>query len=316
MTGDKSMDWLHDYEEELRLVFQESRQIISEFPEPLNSQGISYLDHFNVFKTGSHKNYICYLLPFWLQQGYGLTPGDTRNMSMGNVFLMLYFFIQDDLMDNNQSSAREKLPLANLLYVEFLNIYRTFFPPDSSFWSSFNRYISQWADSVSNENTADYFLNDMIKIAHKAGPLKLSITAALLLSDNDSLVPQAEDLLDQVLLTLQMLDDYEDWEEDLAEGSYNCLLSLTRSHQANGTEPLTQGEVNDFIFTANGLETYAGMAQANHNKVAAYSLNAPHLISFHHVLVSNLQHISSAIEAEKQLLQDGGLNYWLSKNMI
>lgn len=224
------MDWLNDYEEELRLVFQESKKIISEFPEPLNSQGMSYLEHFNVFNAESHKNYICYLLPFWLQKGCGLSAEITRQMSMGNVFFMLYFFIQDDLMDSKESSTYERLPLANLLYVEFLNIYRGLLPNDSSFWTSFNRYITQWADSVSNETTSDYFLNDRIKISYKASPLKLSSTAALLLSGKDSLVPQSEEMIDSVLLTLQMLDDYEDWNEDLSEGSYNCLLSLTRSY--------------------------------------------------------------------------------------
>lgn len=308
------MDWLHDYEEELRLVFQESRSIISKFPEPLNSQGISYLDHFNVFTTGSHKNYICYLLPFWFQKGYNLSPDDTCKMSMGNVFFMLYFFIQDDLIDS-ADSAHAKLPLANLLYIEFLNIYRSYFAPYSSFWSSFNRYISQWADSVSHERERDYFLNDRVKIAHKASPLKLSSTGILLLTGNDSLVAQSEDLIDDVLLTLQMLDDYEDWEQDLAEDNYNCLLSLTRSHLPDNRKILTEGEVKDFIFTTSGLNTYANIAQATHHKLAAYEIDAPHLVSFHQVLVRNLQHISAAIEAEKQILQSGGLYYWLSKNI-
>ncbi|ULO06701.1 hypothetical protein H1230_27535 [Paenibacillus sp. 19GGS1-52] len=308
------MDWLHDFEEELRLVFQESRSIISKFPEPLNSQGISYLDHFNVFTTGSHKNYICYLLPFWFQNGYNLSPDDTRKMSMGNVFFMLYFFIQDDLIDNTDS-AHAKLPLANLLYIEFLNIYRSYFAPYSPFWFSFNRYISQWADSVSHEKEQDYFLNDRVKIAHKASPLKLSSTSILLLSGNDSLVAQAEDLIDDVLLTLQMLDDYEDWEQDLAEDNYNCLLSLTRSQLPDDRKALTEGEVKDFIFTSSGLNAYAKIAQATHNKLTAYEINAPQLISFHLVLVRNLQHISAAIEAEKQILQSGGLYYWLSKNI-
>ncbi|WP_410513678.1 hypothetical protein PaeBR_04380 [Paenibacillus sp. BR2-3] len=149
------MNWFHDYEDELRLVFQGCSQIISQFPEPLNFQGLSYLSHFNVFETGSHKNYICYLLPYWLQESCRLTPGDCRQMSKGNVFLMLYFFIQDDLMDKPITSSPSKLPLANLLYVEFLNIYRFFFPGQSSFWTYFNRYIMEWADSVSNESTQD-----------------------------------------------------------------------------------------------------------------------------------------------------------------
>ena len=311
------MDWLDHYEEELRLVFQESKHIISGFPEPLNSQGLTYLELFNVFNTDSHKNYICYLLPFWLQKGYALPPDDIRKMSMGNVFFMLYFFIQDDLMDSNESSASERLPLANLLYVEFLNIYRSLFPHTSSFWSSFNRYISQWADSVSNENTGDYFLNDRVKIAYKASPLKLSSTAALLLSGNDSLIDQSEAMIDQVLLTLQLLDDYEDWEEDLKNGSYNnCLLSLTRSQLPSHAEKFTPSEVNDFLYTKNGLDTYVEVALNNHSKLVTYNLEAPHLLTFHHMLISNLQQISAAIQAKKEILQNGSLNHWLSKNII
>lgn len=312
------MDWLNDYEDELRFVFQESKRIISEFPEPLNQQGISYLEHFNVFNAESHKNYICYLLPFWLQKGCGLTSEITRQMSLGNVFFMLYFFIQDDLMDSKESSAFERLPLANLLYVEFLKIYRPIFPHDSSFWFSFNRYISEWAESVRNESISDYFLDDRVKVAYKASPLKLSSTAAFILSGKDYLISEAEEIIDAVLLTLQMLDDYEDWKEDLLEGSYNCLLSLARNQLPSERQThslLTPQEVEYFLFTAKGLHTYTQFAQATHNKVTDSSLDAPHLVAFHSMLVNNLQQISDSIEADKQVLQNGGLFYWLSKNI-
>ncbi|AIQ39467.1 hypothetical protein MKX70_00715 [Paenibacillus sp. FSL R7-0312] len=309
------MDWLHDYEDELRLVFQESCTVISAFPEPLNAQGLAYLDQFNVFRAGSHKNYICYLLPFWLQDRCGLSIPLTRQMSVGNVFFMLYFFLQDDLMDSNELSAAQALPLANLLYVEFLNIYRPLFPADSPFWSYFGRYISEWADSVSGEAGGDYFLRDRLRISHKASPLKLTSTAALLLSDQAHLITEAEEMIHGVLLTLQMLDDYEDWEQDLEEGNYNCLLSLARCYGEDDGVPLTKSSVKDFIFTTGGLATYAGTALVNHSTLEAFTLELPHLLSFHQVLVKNLQHMAAAIEAEKQLLQSGGLNYWLTKNM-
>jgi len=310
------MDWLNDYEEELRLVFQESRKIISEFPEPLNVQGLTYLEHFDVFNKDASKNYICYLLPFWLQEGSGLTTEITRQLSLGNVFIMLYFFIQDDLMDSNDASAYEKIPLANLLYNEFMNIYRPLLPTDFYFWSSFNRYITEWANSVSNERTSDYFLNDHIKISHKASPVKLSSTAVLLLSDKASFVPQSEEIIDSVLLTLQMLDDYEDWKEDLAEGSYNCILSLTRSSLPLDHEAIiTSKEVEYFLFTANGLRSYLELAQNTHNKVIALGLNIPHLVQFHSMLIDSLQEISDSIESDKQLLLNGGLHYLLSKNV-
>lgn len=307
------MDWLHDYEEELRKVFEESSVIISGFPESLRSQGLAYLDQFNVFSTGSHKNYICYLLPFWLRSEFGIHPALTRQMSLGNVLIMLYFFIQDDLMDNKESSAADKLPLANLLYIEFLNIYRPLFPPDSLFWSYFKRYIFEWADSVAREAEADNFMNDIIRIAHKASPLKLCSTAVLLLSGHDHLIRDSEDMLHEVLITLQMVDDYEDWEEDLGEGSYNCLLSLAGHQIKVSPGSLTSGQIRDFVFTSGGLAPYVEIAQGNHRRLADYPLKAPHLLAFHYVLLQNLQHIAAAIEAEKQLLQKGGLHYWLSR---
>ncbi|MNC82431.1 hypothetical protein D3C75_1359430 [compost metagenome] len=57
------------------------------------------------------------------------------------------------------------------------------------------------------------------------------------------------------------------------------------------------------------------MALDNHKKLEDCRLNAPHLVSFHQFMVKNLQHMAAAIEAEKQLLQGGGLSYWLSKHM-
>ncbi|MFC3748848.1 hypothetical protein [Paenibacillus sp. GCM10012306] len=309
------MDWLYAYEDELRMVFEDSKRTISAFPEPLQGQGMSYLDHFNVFTAGSHKNYICYLLPFWLRDGYGLPVEVTRQMSRGNVFLMLYFFIQDDLMDSHEFSARLNLPLANLFYVEFLNIYRHLFPTDSPFWSFFSRYISEWADSVSNERTGDYFNNNRVKISHKASPLKLSSTAALLLTGHDEIVPASEAMIDDVLFTLQMLDDYEDWEEDWTTGSYNCLLALAHRHRSDAQNELTLGEVRNFIFTTGGMEIFANIARATDDRLSAYALNAPHLYAFHQLLSESLDQISAAIEEEKRLLQGGGLSYWISKNM-
>ena len=311
------MNWLHDYDEVLRIVFDECRRMISQFPAPVKNQGLSYLDHFNVFVKDSHKNYICYLLPFWFKESCQLTAMDCRQMSIGNVYLMLYFFIQDDLMDTPATSASATLPLANLLYIEFLNIYRTYFPGKAPFWDYFNRYISEWAESVSNEKTQDYFRSESVKVAHKASPLKLSSTAVLLLSGRDSLITQSEEMLEYVLLTLQMLDDYEDWEEDLEDGNYNCLLSLARqglSGDNNDEDKLTPAEVKDFMYTSSGLVSYAQLALTHHTRLLSYTLKVPQLLDFHLFLTTNLQQISTAIESEKKLLQNGGLLYWLSKN--
>lgn len=308
------MDWLQGYEDELRLVFEECRCAIAAFPEPVNARGLAYLDQFNVLQPDSHKNYICYLLPFWLQDCCRLSPDTARRMSAGNVFFMLYFFLQDDLMDNPGASAAQELPLANLLYAEFLKLYLPLFPAGSPFWSCFHRYMAEWAYSVSREADSDYFLNDRIRIAHKASPLKLSSTAALLLADQSSLIAESEEMLHHVLLTLQMADDYEDWEQDLEEGSYNCLLSLVCSSTGLARPELAPAAVRHFIYTLGGLQGYADTAEASHSRLEGFALQVPHLLSFHLGLAENLRQIADGIEAEKQLLQGGGLEYWLSRH--
>jgi hypothetical protein len=281
----------------------------------MSSQGLAYLEQFDVFQAHSKKNYICYLLPFWLQEECSLSTEETITMSAGNVILMLYFFLQDDLMDNRLSSPAELLPLANLLYVEFLELYRPLFPPVSPFWTLFKRYLTEWADSVAGEAADDYYWNDRSMIARKASPLKLSSTAALLLSNQPSLIAASEEMLQEVLITLQLLDDYEDWEEDLAEGSYNCLLSLARHQLQKEDAALTPGEVRDFIWTTGGLALYTATAEGNHERLLTGRLKIRGITAFHLMMVDNLRQISAAVEAEKALLQGGGLQYWLAKNL-
>lgn len=311
------MDWLNDYEQELQAVFHECRVIISGFPEPLNTRGLAYLEQFDVFQARSKKNYICYLLPFWLRRECGLGPRETHIMSSGNVLLMLYFFLQDDLMDNRRSSAAELLPLANLLYAEFLELYRPLFPAGSSFWTYFKRYLFEWSDCVSGESAGDYYYNDRSRIAGKAAPLKLSAIAALLLSGMESSIAAAETAIQEVLITLQLLDDYEDWEEDLAEGSYNCLLAMVRRQlpSRNATDVIEPDEVKAFIYTFGGLRQYAAIAADNHERLLSGAFRISALTAFHQMLADNLRQIAAAIEAEKELLQGGGLQYWLSRHM-
>lgn len=114
-------------------------------------------------------------------------------------------------------------------------------------------------------------------------------------------------MIHTVLLTLQLLDDYEDWEQDLEDGSYNCLLSLVRSCTGIAAgEPLTVAAVKDFIYVAGGFTEYTATAQANHLMLEEAGLQLPLLVSFHLMLVQNLQQIAAAIEAQKQLLLGGG----------
>ncbi|MNL82048.1 hypothetical protein D3C87_2093250 [compost metagenome] len=60
---------------------------------------------------------------------------------------------------------------------------------------------------------------------------------------------------------------------------------------------------------------YAAAAAANHERLISGAFRIPGLTAFHQMLADNLRQIAAAIEAEKMLLQQGGLQYWLSRHM-
>ncbi|TXK80039.1 hypothetical protein [Paenibacillus sp. N3.4] len=308
------MNWFQDHEQELAEVFAEAEQLVSTFPAPLDRLGHAYLAKFDGSKEASTKNYICYLLPFWMKDIAPLQLDSLKKLSLANVFVMLYYFIQDDIMDSTKNEHANKLPLANLFHMQFLSIYREMFPSDSPFWSHYNAYLIEWSEAVTNEPYSDYFNNDISKVAKKASPVKNASAAALLLTHQSHLIPTATRAIELVLITLQMLDDWADWEVDMAEGSYNCLLASLRAHLELPLQPpLSVETVKQHIYVHDFLETYGKMATSHHLQLVRLSLPMSQLIGFHEALVQNLSLGVREIKQGRESLALGGFNYFLSK---
>lgn len=309
------MQWYKGFEEELSEVFAEAEHLISRFPTPLNRLGLAYLDKFHVFKENSSKNYICYLLPFWLKDMANLPSESYKNLALANVFVMLYFFIQDDLMDSIEQQPKEVLPLGNLFYLEFLEIYRRYFPSESVFWIYLNEYVREWSESVTLEKEQDFFQSRIHRVAKKASPVKLASTGALLLADQADQIPMVSSSIDLTLITLQMVDDWMDWEQDLTEGAYNCLLSLIQAERKPlSDQELTAEEVKKSLYIHGSLSRYALMAEANHTHLLDCTVQAPHLLSFHESLLTSLNQDAAKIHKDRNRLALGGFYDWLSKN--
>ena len=210
-----------------------------------------------------------------------LTAEEFNKLSLANVFVMLYYFIQDDIMDAAKGEHASKLPLANLFHVQFLSIYRELFPSNSPFWSYYETYIIEWSKSVTNELQSDYFHNDKMQIAKKASPVKNASTGALLLANQAHLLPAVTAAVEQTLVTLQMLDDWADWEEDLVEGSYNCLLASIRQHlNLTTTDELTPEMVKQQLYVHDYLAVYAKIADSHHEHLLSLSVRMEQIVSF------------------------------------
>ncbi|RUT46729.1 hypothetical protein EJP82_10860 [Paenibacillus anaericanus] len=312
------MQWLSSYEGDLGQAFTKAEHILSGLPTTFSQPALAYLDKFHVLKADSSKNYICYLLPFWLQDNSGVSINDCRNFAVANIFGMMYYHLIDELMDEPEAKSAHQLPLANLIHFEFTQIYSNYFPSDSPFWSYYKKYVTEWAEAVTHEQHRDYFQEAPSAIAHKASPVKLSIVSSLLLIEHDNqeeLIPLFEDAVDTVLITLQMLDDWKDWEKDLQEGSYNCLISMVQSNlQIHKARRPTHEEITQALYASVLLSHYAQRAETHHESLRIIEPYAPRLYEFHAYLCQNIHEGANHIEKERNLLQQGGLAYWLSKN--
>ncbi|WP_211184440.1 class 1 isoprenoid biosynthesis enzyme [Paenibacillus lemnae] len=253
-----------------------------------------------------------------MKDSTSLSPSVYRKLSAANIFGMLYFFIQDDIMDSSEyhhekNNWRMQLALANLFHCEFLAIYRQLFPAESRFWHYFNLYVHEWCEGILFESRQEYFTAHTLDIAKKAAPVKLGSTAVLLLAGCDELIPQTSEMMDHVLVTLQMMDDWADWEQDLADGSYNCLLSFIRSErQLPNDYPLTEADIHQAVYLNEALSRYTAIASSIHLQLQLAAHAAPHLLNFHETLVQELESETRNIENGRQMLKHGGLHYFLS----
>lgn len=310
------MKWLSPYEQELDLAFTEAETILATFPESFRVPALEYLDKFHVLKEKRSKNYICYLLPFWLQEHVGLSPADVRRFTVANIFGMMYYHLIDACMDEPETVIIRQLPLAEFIHLEFIRIYSGYFPGETVFWNYFKQYVSEWAEAVSGERTSDYYHDDPVRMGHKAAPVKLTIAGSLLLANREAEIPRLEQAVDTVLVTLQLLDDWQDWEKDLHEGSYNALVSIVQAELKIPYErrPAPE-EIRQAITVHNVLATLAQHADCNHESLIDLKDLVPGLYDFHESLLENLRAGAREIDTERTLLQGGGLEYWLSKNM-
>ncbi|MBD2861080.1 hypothetical protein [Paenibacillus oceani] len=310
------MNWFTDYEAELRDVFRDAEQMIGGFPPPLHERGLAYLYKFHPYKEGSTKNYICYLLPFWLKELDRVNERTCRDMALAGVFVMLHFFVQDDCMDEPQTEMKQQLALASMFQLKFLEVYRKHFEVDSPFWKYFQKYMTEWATSVAQENNTDYF-NNPVRIAHKASPVKLSSTGILIKSRGLQEIQRVSDRVDQVLITLQMSDDWADWEEDLQQQNQNAnglLTFIQYERQLMDKTQLNSNVVRTFLYVQCGLSRYAAAAANRHEILMKNDIGTPHLDDFHRYLVSGLLMDAVRIEDEKRRLLSGGFYHWMSKN--
>ncbi|ANS73384.1 hypothetical protein AWM70_01280 [Paenibacillus yonginensis] len=308
------MEWYKRYEQDLKVVFGEAGRRIRSWNSPFEGQALRYLEGFDITRREVPTNYICFLLPFWMEPAAGQDRRLSRHLCLANIFGMMAFHLQDEAMDKPGTELHTVLPLSALLHEEFHGLYAEIFPAATDFWRFYKRYLFQWAEAVSGENEQDWFHQNPVRMGHKASLVKLAATGLLLNTGSKEHIPATEQAVDQTLVVLQMLDDWEDWEKDLEESSYNSLIALSRSKLGlPASQTLSKENIREALYTYGVLSGFAERAALWEPTVSQIRSLVPELYAFYYFLLDNLQQGASQIEAEKKLLEAGGLSYFLSK---
>ncbi|MCG7409695.1 hypothetical protein MH117_20015 [Paenibacillus sp. ACRRX] len=303
------MYWFEKYKPELELIFAQAKTYINQYPPSLKEHGFRYIETYNPLNETSTKNYICYLLPYWTQEATGITTEQCRQLSLAEVFIMLYLFLQDDVMDTRPAQIKEPLALSSLFYNTALSLYRQLFPSESPFWNAFDQCTAEWAEGVTQEGYANYFLTNPFHITLKAAPIKLAFEGAVYLGGRIHIQDVLSHEVNNALIALQMVDDYYDWEEDMAEGNYNSLLAwITYKLDLSSFEELTAATVRQSIFTLGHFDGFAQFALLLHQA----STVASELHDFQHLLIQVLVEEANRIQRQKELLFEGGFTHFLS----
>lgn len=227
----------------------------------------------------------------------------------------MHFHLVDGCMDDPDTDLSSDLALAAFTHLEFIRTYQECLSDHSAFWTYYKKYLSEWATAVSTEKVGDFYYKNPVQMGHKAAPVKLSVVASLLLGGHEQEIEQFECAVDTALVTLQLLDDWEDWEKDLEQGSYNSLLSVVQSRLKfpPGTNPSSE-EVRRGIMVHDALSDLADLANRNHQALEGIKNLAPDLYHFHYDLVKNLNDGAQEVISNRNQLLHGGLEYWLAKN--
>lgn len=280
------MDPIRDFDADVEWLLDACERRISTYPPSLCRYGRARLEkQWALQEKTTHGFSIAHLLPFWLQETFDLAQDTCRAIALGNTFWLLYFFVQDEVMDASTGEYRgHLLPLGNLFFLDAIAPYRSFFGSDSSFWTFLERYIAEWAESVSWEReqhwgrAREFEKGDLLRLARKAAPLKIPCAALSLLAGRVEAIEPLEKMIDNVLVVFQLADDLRDWHEDLARGNYTYFLTQMMADRGIHTPmPLTEVEVGRAFFVGKVFEEYLELA-AEYSQMALESISSLHAL--------------------------------------
>ncbi|PLT48003.1 hypothetical protein B8V81_0135 [Paenibacillus pasadenensis] len=319
-----SIEWsLESAKRESAAVFAQAREGTAACPEPLCGILRQLIDRADPSAREGGANFIAYLLPVWTGEQAGLRPDVSRELAVGSVYMMLHYFLLDDVMDGDEIGLgpKEALAAGQLLHSLFLERYERAVPGTAELWSRYRAYTGEWAQAVSQEGRHRAEPQDAAALAAKSAPVKIGAAAVWLAAGRPERIAGAEQAAELALASLQLADDWSDWRDDLAAGEERSNAFLTLARRAlepalPEEQPLEERLVRRAAYQFGAVERLAKLARDHREELEERLEAPPGLAGFHQAVLAGVEADARKMrQTASKLAVEGGFSHFLSNRL-
>ncbi|OXM14468.1 hypothetical protein [Paenibacillus herberti] len=316
------MKWsLVDAKREAGVIFAEARDGTAQCPEPLRDMLQKLIDRCDPSVREGGSNYMTYLLPIWVGEEAGIPASLSRDFAVGSVYMMLHYFLLDDVMDGEEMDFGPKASLAagQLLHTMFVERYGRHFNGSAGLWNYYYSYTEQWSTAVSQEGIRQAEPRNAIGLALKSAPVKIGAAAAWLAAGKPERIPVAEQAVELALASLQLADDWADWQEDLTAGEERSNAFLTLARRALDLpeeQQLTEKLVRRAIFHYDALDKLTVLIHDHRCSLSGLGEAPPGLVGFQQAVLEGVEaDVQSIRQTASNLAAQGGFSHFVSNSL-
>lgn len=196
-------------------------------------------------------------LPYWLGQSLDLPAGVALTLVTSNLFGLGFVRLTDDLLDREAAGPPAVL-LASTLQQLWIGSLRELLCADAAFWNWFDACLAQWRSATFQSlqpplaPPGRLSAAEITTLGHRGAPLKVCIGAACLLAGRPGHITPLAAAVDSLLAGAVLVDQYVDWESDLASGRPNAFTS----YMLAGSEAVSRARVRASLLAAEGAGDY------------------------------------------------------------
>lgn len=171
------------------------------------------------------------LFPVWLARKYadapsnGIGEGALNDILWGQYSVFLSVRIKDDLFDG-QTSASSLLEAADHFLAEAGRVYSRHIGEGDRFWEMYSEYLNETAQGIIDVDAMQRLRRVSLSRmrdghARVSSIFKIGSAAVCCLTDHQDHMTHVGDACDRLAIAGQILDDFQDIEEDFRQGRLN-----------------------------------------------------------------------------------------------